>query len=106
MLGDKVEKVIVSRRLVDALCVLTKSEYGWFANVERIMEARALRDNPMTSHMVSKRTMEVNTTHFITKEFKKRRRDKSDRTVSSLLAHPDARVTFFVTSGFVWWTVP
>ena len=70
VLGDNVKKVIVSRRIVDSLCVLTTSEYGWFANMERIMKARALRDNSMTSHMASNKTMEVNPTHSITKELK------------------------------------
>ena len=60
VLGDKGEKVIVSDRIVDSPCVLTTSEYGWSAKMERIMEAQALRDNSMTSHMVSKKTMEVN----------------------------------------------
>ena len=85
VLGDKDEKVIVRRRIVDSLCVLTTSEYGWFANMERIMKARALRDNSVTSHMASERTMEVNPTHFITKELeKKASADKSDKTVKDL----------------------
>jgi len=86
VLGDNVEKVIVSRRIVDSLCVLTTSEYGWFANMERIMKARALRDNSMTSHMASERTVEVNPTHFITKELKKKASaDKSDKTVKDFI---------------------
>ena len=56
VLGDKVEKVIVSDRIVDSLCVFTTSEDGWLTNLERIMKARALRDNSMTSFMVSKKT--------------------------------------------------
>ena len=60
VLGDKGEKVIVSDRIVDSPCVLATSEYGWSVKMERIVEAQALCDNSMTSHMVSKRTMEVN----------------------------------------------
>jgi molecular chaperone HtpG len=86
VLGDKVEKCIVGTRIAESPCVLVTSEYGWSANMERIMKAQALRDNSMTSYMVSKKTMEINPTHAIMEELKKKAAaDKSDKTVKDLI---------------------
>merc|ERR1711896_113697 len=86
VLADKIEKVIVSNRVQESPCVLVTSEYGWSANMERIMKAQALRDNSMTSYMVSKKTMEVNPKHSIMSELKKKAAaDKSDKTVKDMI---------------------
>jgi len=78
--------VMVGQRVVDSPCVLVTSEYGWSANMERIMKAQALRDNSMTSYMVSKKTMELNPRHPIMTELKKKSQaDKSDKTVKDLI---------------------
>jgi len=86
ILGDKVEKVTTSDRMVESPCSLVTGEYGWSANMERIMKAQALRDNSMTSYMMSKKTMEVNPKHPIVKTIKdKYTKDPSDKSIKDLV---------------------
>ena len=86
ILGDKIENVIISNRLVTSPCCLVTSEYGWSANMERIMKAQALNNTSMNSYMMSKKTLELNSEHVIVKDLiNKFNSDKNDITLKNLI---------------------
>merc|ERR1711894_494730 len=86
ILDKKVEKVVVSNRLVSSPCCIVTSQYGWTANMERIMKAQALRDTSTMGYMAAKKHLEINPDHSIVENLKKKADvDKNDKSVKDLV---------------------
>jgi len=86
ILDKKVEKVVVSNRLVESPCCIVTSQYGWSANMERIMKAQALRDTSTMGYMAAKKHLEINPDHSIIETLReKAEADKNDKAVKDLV---------------------
>merc|ERR1711976_761417 len=86
ILDKKVEKVVVSSRLVNSPCCIVTSQYGWTANMERIMKAQALRDTSTMGYMAAKKHLEINPDHSIVESLRQRAEaDKNDKSVKDLV---------------------
>merc|ERR1719147_268507 len=86
ILDKKVERVVVSSRLVSSPCCIVTSQYGWTANMERIMKAQALRDTSTMGYMAAKKHMEINPDHPIMENLRQRAEaDKNDKSVKDLV---------------------
>merc|ERR1711997_343375 len=86
ILDKKVEKVVISNRLVNSPCCIVTSQYGWTANMERIMKAQALRDTSTMGYMAAKKHLEINPDHSIVENLRQRAEtDKNDKSVKDLV---------------------
>nr|ADM26741.1 heat shock protein 90 [Gonepteryx amintha] len=86
ILDSKVEKVVVSNRLVESPCCIVTAQYGWSANMERIMKAQALRDTSTMGYMAAKKHLEINPDHSIVETLRqKAEADKNDKAVKDLV---------------------
>jgi molecular chaperone HtpG len=99
ILDNKVEKVVISNRLVDSPCCIVTSQYGWSANMERIMKAQALRDTATMGYMAGKKHLEINPDHSIIETLRqKAEADENDKAVRDLVTL--LYETSLLSSGF------
>jgi molecular chaperone HtpG len=99
--NNNCEKVFLSNRLTDSPCCVVTSQFGWSANMERIMKAQALNDTNSMSYMMSKKNLEINPQHSIIKNLKERlsEEDESSHRIAANLIHLIYE-TSLINSGF------
>jgi len=98
--GSKVEKVTISTKLTSSPCAVTTGQYGYTANMERIMRAQTFSDNAGKEHMIAKKTLEINPRHPIIKEIATRSKDDPNDKALADLANMMLDSALLV-SGFV-----
>merc|ERR1712088_1015749 len=86
ILDKQVDKVAVSNRLETSPCCIVTAQYGWSANMERIMRAQALKDSSTLGYMSAKKHLEINPDHQIVETLlKKVEADKNDKSIKDLV---------------------
>merc|ERR1712054_563023 len=76
-LGKKVEKVSISKHLVQSPVVVLSADYGWTAQMEKVMKSQAFADQSKFEFMKSKRMFEINPRHPMIIELNNRVKDSS-----------------------------
>ena len=72
----------MSNRLETSPCCIVTSQYGWSANMERIMKAQALRDSSTMGYMAAKKHLEINPDHPVIENLRQKAEvDKNDKSV-------------------------
>ena len=98
-LGELVSKVVISNRMVNSPSALVTSQYGWSANMERIMSAQALNHDMMARQMQGQRILELNYKHkIINSMLEKFNENENDTTVKDLIWL--MYETSIITSGY------
>ena len=96
ILENKVEKVVISNRLTTSPCCVVSSQYGWSANMERIMKAQTLKDTSSMNYMIGKKHLELNPNHDIVKTLLEKVESDTDIKDVVLLLYE----TSLLSSGF------
>merc|ERR1719506_2129426 len=86
-LGSKIEKAVVSNRLLETPAIIVSSQYGWSTNMERIMKAQTMGNQDRSQSMVSQKTFEINPAHPLVKELKSRVENDDKDSEATDIAH-------------------
>jgi len=78
ILGERVEKIIISNRLTNSPMAVVTGTYGYTANMERLMKAQALNDPSRYSFMASKKTVEINPYHPVILKLKEKSAENAE----------------------------
>lgn len=70
-LDNEVEKVVISNKLDSSPCILSTSDFGWTANMQRILKAQTFNKNEM-SYMMGSKILEINPNNKIIQKIKHR----------------------------------
>jgi len=70
VLSEDIEKVVVSNRLANYPCLLSTSEYGWTANMQRLVKAQTFGKQDTMQFMMGKKILEINPNHEIIKKLR------------------------------------
>lgn len=99
VLHGSVKEVKVSGRLVNRPCVIVSDQYGWSANMERIMKAQALKGGAEHSFMSAntRKTLEINPNSDVIKNLRtmlEKEPERVERTIELMFE------TALIDSGY------
>ena len=72
-MGSEVSQVRVSRRLAKTPAIVVAGQYGYSANLEKVMKSQAVSDQQQQMlHKMKERILEINPRHALVEELKKK----------------------------------
>jgi heat shock protein beta len=90
LLGAQVEKVVISKRLENTVGAVVAGDYGWTANMERIMESQVFSNKDSMGYMKSRKTFELNPNHPVVKDLLEKVGKFADEAEAALDAAEEA----------------
>ena len=99
VLGDKIQNINVSTRVIDSPCCLLTDDNGYSANMQRILKAQALNNNDMLQYMMKQKEMEINPKNKIIIDLNMKHKKNKDDPIIGNITHLLYDISL-LTSGF------